>query len=80
MSKSVKINKYVEGYEGLQWNNRKTGRFCKAWKQIETGTYLLQAGYDGMGVDYREEWDTLEELETSMRKVANLRSWVPAQW
>lgn len=79
MSKSIKINTYVSGYEGLQCN-LKNGRFIKAWRELETGKYLLHAGYEGMGVDYREEWDTLAELETSMRKVANLRHWVPAQW
>lgn len=79
MSKSVKINTYVQTRDGLQCN-LKNGRFVKAWRELETGKYLIQAGYDGSGVDYREEHDTVEELETSMREVANLRHWVPAQW
>lgn len=47
-------------------------RFHKAWREFETGTYHYQAGYEGLGVDWRAEFDTLEELRSEM---GDLRHW-----
>lgn len=78
-SKSKKINQIIENYEMMQ-STKSTGRYAQAWRDIETGTYHLQAGYEGMPADYAEEHDTVLELEASMRDFADLRKWNYRNW
>lgn len=73
-SKSKKINQYIENYEMMQ-STLSNGRYAQAWKDIETGIYYYDAGYEGMPADYHEEHDSVNDLEHSMRGFADLRKW-----
>lgn len=64
----------IENFETFQ-ASKATGRYCNAWKDIETGIYHLNAGYEGMPADYAEEHETLTSLAESMRDFADLRHW-----
>lgn len=74
MSKSVKINQLKNGGPTFVCNLGE--RFYKVWYNFETETYWMNWGTDGLGVDGRDEYETIEETEREMRKIANLRHWV----
>lgn len=84
MSKSVKITNYVlnGAGEGLQHTTR-TGRWIKVYRvdPFDLGAgFVLEAGNEMLPADYREEHTELDNLVSSMREIADLRSWKPCEY
>lgn len=78
MTNSKKMQNYVINGDGLV--TVKNNRWFNVCRDIETGIYILSAGREMMPYDYREEHETIESLEKSMREIANLRHWVGATY
>lgn len=70
MSKSVKMQ-WIEEYATMIKTDG--NRYMQAWRNYETGTYHLEAGYEGLGRDWHQTYDTLPELRQEM---GDLRHWV----
>lgn len=82
----------IQDREGLSLSKAKTphGRYINVYRcddVIEENgevkleqTWILDAGQEGMPADYTEKHDSIDSLLASMRKMADLRSWVPAQY
>ena len=86
-SKSKRINSIDDDYT-IECMNGVSGRWARAWYEYwpeydddsgdETGTrkvYRFVAGTTMMPNDYSVEYETLRDLEETVREFADLRKW-----